>query len=259
MERRNTFDLNPENYDRHRPGYAGELYREIFRYSGLDGSMRALEIGIGTGLATRPILEKGCEVIAVEAGRNLAAYVSKKFEGFSNFRVVCADFEAFEPEERFDLVYSATAFHWIAEEVGYPKVLRLLKPGGAAALFWNRPFAARPDDSTHRAIQQVYRKYRPDAQQPVEFSERDCQKTLDALKRHGFQNIECHLFHRTRVMRAADYGRLLMTYSDHQAMGEEAMESLIAEVEAAINAHGGEIAIRDTMDLYLARRGCRSE
>jgi SAM-dependent methyltransferase len=255
MDRRRTFDLNPENYDRHRPRYAGELYREIFRYSGLNASMRALEIGIGTGLATGPVLETGCEVIAVDAGRNLAAYATEKFAQFPKFQVVCADFEVFEPDECFNLIYSATAFHWIPEDVGYPKVMRLLKPGGTAALFWNRPFVARPDDPLHRAIQEVYRRYRPEAQQPAEFSERDCQKMLDALKRHGFQDIACHLFHRTRRMRAADYGRLLMTYSDHQAMGEEAMGNLISEVEAAIEAHGGEIEIHDTMDLYLARAG----
>jgi ubiquinone/menaquinone biosynthesis C-methylase UbiE len=254
MERRMTFDQNPIHYDRHRPGYAGELYREIFRYSGLDGSMRALEIGIGTGLATEPILETGCEVIAVEAGRNLARYVEEKFAGFPNFRVVRADFESFEPEERFDLIYSATAFHWIPEEIGLPKVYRLLNPSGAAALFWNRPFVARPDDPLHRDIRKIYRKYRETDSEPVEFSERDCQKTLDALTRYGFQDVECHLFHRTRTMDARDYGGLLTTYSDHQAMGEQAMRGLIAEIEAAIEARGGEITIYDTMDLYLGRK-----
>jgi len=253
MERRMTFDLNPENYDRYRPGYAGELYLEIFRYSGLNKEMRALEIGVGTGLATKPILETGCEVIAVETGPNLAAYVREKFKDFPNFRVVCADFEAFEPEELFDLIYSATAFHWIPEETGYSKVKRLLKPGGVAAFFWNRPFAGRADDPLHIRIQEIYQKYKPSGAEPVEFSERDCQKVLDALARYGFVDIECKLFHRARSMRAAEYGRLLETYSDHQAMGEAQRHSLISEIEAAIEAHGGEIAIHDTMDLYLAR------
>ena len=250
MERRLSFDQNPENYDRHRPGYADELYREIFRYSGLNREMRALEIGVGTGLATLPILQTGCEVVAVEAGRNLASFVREKFSEYPNFRVVHSDFEAFEPEERFDLVFSATAFHWIPEEIGYPKVKRLLKPGGAVALFWNRPGR---DEALHEPIQEIYRKYRPSDPEPVEFSERDCQKVLDALARYGFSDIECKLFRRVRTMRASQYGRLLETYSDHQAMGEAQRRGLISEIEAVIEAHGGEIAIRDTMDLYLAR------
>ena len=254
MELRMTFDQNPARYDRYRPGYAAELYREIFRYSGLKRGMQALEIGIGTGLATPQVLETGCEVVAVEAGPNLAAYAREKFSGCENFRVVCSDFEAFEPDARFDLVYSATAFHWIPEETGYPKLMRLLSPGGAAALFWNRPFAGRPDEPLHQAIRKIYRKYRPAEPEPVEFSERDCRKVLGALERYGFSDIECHLFHRTRTLSAADYAGLLTTYSDHQAMGEEGRR-LISEVEAAIKACGGEIDIRDTMDLYLARRG----
>lgn len=255
MERRMTFDLDPAKYDRYRPGYAPELYREIFRYSGLNETMRVLEIGVGTGLATPPVLETGCRVTAVEAGQRLSEYARRKFSASPNFNVVCSDFEAFEPDERYDLIYSATAFHWIDEENGYPKVRRLLKPGGTTALFWNRPFVGRSDDPLHGQIQKIYRKYRPSDSAPSEFSERNCQKTLDALKKYGFSEIECRLFHRTRIMRAADYVGLLETYSDHQMMGEEKMRALEAEVEAAILLHGGEIRIFDTMDLYLARSG----
>jgi SAM-dependent methyltransferase len=255
MERRMTFDLDPARYDRYRPGYAAELYREIFRYFGLRRGMKALEVGIGTGLATPPILETGCEVVAVEAGPNLAAYVLEKFSWAANFRVVCSDFERYEPGERFDLIYSATAFHWIEEEVGYLKVLRLLKPGGAVALFWNRPFANHPGDPLHVDIRKIYRKYRPDQAEPEPFSERNCQKVLDALGRYGFIDAECRLFYRTRTLSAADYAGLLRTYSDHQAAGEDERRGLIPEIEAAIAAHGGEITLHDTMDLYLARRG----
>lgn len=255
MERRMTFDLDPARYVRHRPGYAADLYREILRYSDLKSNMKALEIGIGTGLATLPILETGCEVVAVEPGPNLAAYVRAKFAGHPNFRVVLTDFESYEPEECFDLIYSATAFHWVPEEVGYPKVKRLLKPGGTAALFWNRPYAGCPGDPMYDEIQGIYREYRSDQVEPERFSKRDCQKVLDSLERYGFMDVECHLFHRTRTLSAADYAGLLKTYSDHQTAGEGESLGLIPEIEAAVNAHGGEITIQDTMDLYLARRG----
>jgi len=254
VERRMRFDEDPANYDRHRPGYAPGLYGEIIRYSGLDKSKRALEVGIGTGKATGPILETGCDLTAVEAGPNLAEYAREKFSGRSNFRVVCSDFEAFEAEEPFDLIYSATAFHWIPEEVGYEKVRRLLKPGGAAALFWNRPFVGRPDDPLHARIRGIYRKYRPSDPEPAEFSCGKCQKTVNALLRHGFIDVECRLFRRTRAMKASDYVGLIETYSDHRAMGE-ALYAMGREIAAAIEGLGGEIRIHDTMDLYLARRG----
>jgi len=253
MERRMVFDQDPLGYDRYRPGYAEELYGEIFRYAGLNASMRALEIGVGTGLATPPILKTGCSVTAVEPGENLAAYAASKFRAHTNFKVVCCDFEDFDPDDQYDLIYSATAFHWIPEEVGFPKVYRLLTPGGAVALFWNRPFVARADDPLHMEIQSVYQKYGLSDTPPVEFSEKDCRKTLNALERHSFSDIVFRLFHRTRTMRAEDYVGLLSTYSDHVTMGMDEWRKFAGEVMAAIDAHGGVLRIYDTMDLYMAR------
>jgi SAM-dependent methyltransferase len=259
MKRRMVFDQNPMGYDRYRPDYVKELFDEIFRYAGLNASMRVLEIGIGTGLATLPILEAGCSVTAVEPGKNLASYASIKFRAHKNFKAVCCDFEDFEPDERYDLIYSATAFHWIPEEAGFPKIYRLLKPGGAVALFWNRPFVARTDDPLHMDIQNLYQKYGLSDALPVEFSEKDCRKTLDALERYGFSDIKVQLFHRTRTMSAEDYIGLLSTYSDHVSMGKDDWHKFAGEVMAAINTRGGVIRIYDTMDLYLARTGGSEE
>jgi hypothetical protein len=74
------------------------------------------------------------------------------------------------------------------------------------------------------------------------------------LERYGFIDVECHLFHRTRSLSAADYAGLLKTYSDHQAAGRTSGARPDPEVESAITAHGGEITLHDTLDLYLARR-----
>ena len=255
MERRMAFDQDPLGYDRYRPGYAAELYGEMSRYAGLKAPMRALEVGIGTGLATPPILETGCRVTAVEPGENLAVYARSKFRAHANFEVVCCDFENFEPEERYDLIYSATAFHWIPEEAGFPKVYRLLKLGGAVALFWNRPFVSRADEPLHMEIQNIYQRYGLSDAPPVEFSEKDCRKTLDALERHGFSDIELRLFYRTRTMNAEDYAGLLSTYSDRMDMETAERRKFSDEIVAAIEAHGGVLRIHDTMDRYLARRG----
>ena len=95
-----------------------------------NGGMRALEVGIGTGQATRPFLEAGCRVTAVELGEKLAAYSQVKFQNFFNLEILQGDFMKCPLQgDSFDLLYSATAFHWIPEEQGYPKALRLLKAG----------------------------------------------------------------------------------------------------------------------------------
>ena len=104
-------------------------------------------------------------------------------------------------------------------------------------------------------IQNIYQRYGLSDAPPVEFSEKDCRKTLDALERHGFSDIELRLFYRTRTMNAEDYAGLLSTYSDRMDMETAERRKFSDEIVAAIEAHGGVLRIHDTMDRYLARRG----
>ena len=63
-----TFDTVAETYEKLRPGYVKALYDRVFQYSGLNESSRAVEVGIGGGQATLPVLQTGCAVTAVEPG-----------------------------------------------------------------------------------------------------------------------------------------------------------------------------------------------
>lgn len=123
-----TFNEDAENYDRWRPGYVPKLFERIMSACDPGGTKRALEIGIGTGQATEPILKAGYHVTAVEVGDRLADYTRQKFAAYPNFHVLNMAFEGFAGmPDTYDLVYSATAFHWIPEQIGYLKALELLK------------------------------------------------------------------------------------------------------------------------------------
>ena len=114
-----TFDTVAEQYDMWRPTYVPELFNDIFEYSNISSKSCALEIGIGTGQATKPILEKGCNIMAVEIGKNLTELTRHKFKDYSNISIVNSSFQSYVCEnDSFDLVYSASAFHWIDEEKG---------------------------------------------------------------------------------------------------------------------------------------------
>ena len=69
-----TFDTVADTYAKLRPGYVAALYQDIFAYCPLDASSHAVEVGIGGGQATRPVLETGCTVTAVEPGEAYAKY-----------------------------------------------------------------------------------------------------------------------------------------------------------------------------------------
>ena len=255
MDIRLTFNEDAENYDRWRPHYCKELFQDIMAYSQIGQGGQVLEIGIGTGQATRPFLEAGCELTAIELGKDLADYSELKFREYNNFAVHHTSFEEFTgPEDSADLIYSATAFHWIPEQIGYPKVSRLLRNDGALALFWNRPFAARENDELHQNIQRIYQKYRPSTAKIIEHDTERYNAISQNLHTHGFRDIQFKLYHLTRTFSSADYISLLNTYSDHRSMTSAAREQLEDEIQAAIMQFGDVLHIYDTIDLHLARK-----
>lgn len=255
MDLRLKFNEDENNYDKYRPTYANELFSDIIRYSSLCSTSKALEIGIGTGQATLPILQTGCHVTAIELGNNLAKYVSDKFSTFSNINVINADFMEYPIEKAyFDLIYCATAFHWLPIDKGYEKVRCELCEYGTIALFWNHPFPNRKNDISNVANRRVYDKFWPSDKELFEFSEKDCQRRIDELEQFGFKDIEAKLYHRVRTLTSDEYNSLLNTYSDHRALDKEVKSAFEMEMKRAINDIGGKINIYDTMDLYLARK-----
>ncbi|MFD1175881.1 class I SAM-dependent methyltransferase [Paenibacillus puldeungensis] len=255
MDLRLTFNEDPQNYDQLRPSYVTELFDDIIHYSELTNSKSALEIGIGTGKATLPFLKTGCKVTAVELGKDLAEYVKQKFSEFRNFEVINLDFEQYTAEgNQYDLIYSATAFHWIPQELGLTKAYSLLTPGGTIALFWNHPFVGRGDDALHQEIRKAYAKYRPPEKTLTEFDESSLKPYTDALSTYGFKDVRAKIYRQTRQLNAQEYISLLNTYSDHRALEEKVKAGLEYEIAQSIDKFGGLITIYDTIDLYLAKK-----
>jgi len=255
MDKRLSFNEDVVNYDRWRPIYCKELFDDIIQYSELEQTKKAIEVGVGTGQATEPFLATGCELTAVEIGEDLAEYTKEKFKEYGNFKVYNTSFEDFEcDDDSFDILYSATAFHWIPQEIGYPKALRILKSGGTLALFWNKPFVNREDDLLHQKIQSIYRKYMPSSKKPVENDSERYDIMAKTIQSYGFKDLQVKIYHQTRVFNSSDYISLLDTYSDHRTMPEPSKQLLYSEIKNAILEHGNVIKVYDTMDLYLARK-----
>jgi len=249
-----TFNTVAAQYDRMRPTYVEELYDDIWSYGGFDGNIRAVEIGIGTGQATKPVLGRGASVTAVELGGDLAAFCRVKFAGEPRFEVVNMPFQDYEaPDGSVDLIYSASAFHWIDEQVGYRKVFNMLRPGGVFARFANHPYKDKGNEPLHEAMQIHYAKYMPRSKFHAEYDENDAKSRAEIGGKYGFADIEYKLYKRTRTFTAQQYTQLLGTYSDHIALGEK-KDEFFALIRDEINRHGGKITIYDTIDLQLHRK-----
>jgi len=260
MDLRKTFNEDIVNYDKWRPNYCSELFDLIIQTAQLNVGKTALEIGCGTGQATGPILRTGCQVTAVELGEGLAAFTAEKFKQWNSLKVVQGEFEQYRGEANsMDLVFSATAFHWIPEEIGYPRVYRFLKPGGTLALFWNRPRANSESDPLHVDIQKVYDEFRSvgkfkEVKPNIKAEAERYVHILLTLEKYGFVQAECSLFNATRLFTPGEYISLLETYSDHRSMPEPEKSRFYDKIKQTIEQHGGIMKIYDTMDLYLAKK-----
>lgn len=255
MQARETFDQDCQGYHRWRPDYPRELLEAVIRYSGAAAGTAVLEIGAGTGKATAPFVERGCRVTAVELGPQLAEFVGRRFAGAPGFGVLQGDFiDLALPAGGFELVLSATAFHWLDHRQALPRVRDCLAPGGTLALFWNHPNPNRPEDPTNRVNRQVYRRHRPDSAPPPEFCPEDCRLWEQRLAQCGFEQIESRLFHRVRELEAEAYLGLIGTYSDHRMLPRQTREAFERDMRESLGRVGGRIRIYDTLDLYLARK-----
>src|SRR3954453_6572945 len=110
---RASFDAAAGSYDRARPDYPARLFDDLTAVAGIAPPDRLLELGCGTGKATRPLLERGFRVVGGELGPRLPAEALTKLADLP-FELHVASFETWEHEPGdFALVYAATAWHWL--------------------------------------------------------------------------------------------------------------------------------------------------
>ncbi len=255
-----TFDTVAFTYEKLRPGYVKELYQTLFKYIPINENSNVVEVGSGGGQATTPILTTGCRLTAVEYGEQFSELLKEKFKEYQNFSVITGKFEdtVFE-DNAFDLVFSASAFHWVPEKTGYEKVFSMLKSGGAFARFANHPYHNTGNPALSQEIEEIYdqyyNKYYHKERKPIsEYTEQQAREQAMIAGKYGFSDISYELFYRERIFSAEEYIELLGTYSDHIAIIENIRTEFFAKIEEAINKHGGMITIYDTIDLQLARK-----
>jgi hypothetical protein len=156
-------------------------------------------------------------------------------------------------------VFSASAFHWIPEGIGYKKVFSMLKSGGAFARFANHPYRAKENPALSGELDKIYdeyyyKYYHKKHEILTEYTDAQAKARAMLAEKYGFAEIQYALFYRKRVFSAKEYVELLGTYSDHIAMEDSTRQPFFLKIEEAINRHGGTITVSDTIDLQLARK-----
>jgi ubiquinone/menaquinone biosynthesis C-methylase UbiE len=132
--RRTLFDGVAELYDASRRGYPSHVIDFVVTTAGLGPGSRVLEVGCGTGQLTEGLTRFGFEVTAIDIGPSMIEAARRRL-GSPSVTLHVAAFEDFPgADASFDLIISATAFHWVDPEVKFRKPARLLRPGGWLAL-----------------------------------------------------------------------------------------------------------------------------
>ncbi|MCF3965093.1 class I SAM-dependent methyltransferase [Streptomyces fuscigenes] len=131
-----SFDAVAELYDTARPGYPPALFDAVEELAGrpLDGA-RVLDVGAGTGIATRLLLARGARVTAVEPGPGMAGRLHAVRPDVPLVRAI-GDALPFAGATA-DVITYAQSWHWTDRVRAFDEAMRVLRPGGTLALFWN--------------------------------------------------------------------------------------------------------------------------
>lgn len=134
-----SFESVAPQYDLARPSYPSGVYDLL---EPLDG-VRALDVGAGTGIATRQLASRGARVVAVDRGPLVLAHAVARAPGL---RAVVADGAAL-PVRRgaVDLVCFAQSWHWLDPTTRCAEVHRVLGDGGRWAGWWSHARADSED------------------------------------------------------------------------------------------------------------------
>jgi SAM-dependent methyltransferase len=231
---RRTFDSAADLYERARPDYPADLYGELLRLTNLRRDDRLLEVGCATGKATAPLARLGFRITCIEVGDELAKAARRNLEPFPAVKVIHAAFEDWTPgpAEQFDLVFAATAWHWIDPKIRYGKAAELLRPGGHLA-FWSATHVfPEGGDPFFQEIQEVYDEIGegvpPGTRWPRPGELPDSRGEIEASG--FFEDVVLRHFDWEVVYNADEYLALLDTFSGHIAMASWQRDRLYAEI-----------------------------
>jgi SAM-dependent methyltransferase len=254
-ERSKLFDEEAERYDRYRPAYPDAVIDELLGPE--PRTLAVLDVGCGTGIASRQMADRGDTVLGVEVAPRMSEIARSH-----GIDVELSSFEAWDAAGRtFDRVTSAQAWHWLDLPVATAKAASLLRPGGTLGLIWN---AGCQPDALADALEHVYASVVPRgghrvfrgyaADRPA-----DVRTGLDAELAAisavpDLTEPTMKWFPWTRTYRRDEWLNQLLSRSDHTALEPDVLDRLLEGIGAAIDDHGGAFVMSFETVLITATR-----
>jgi SAM-dependent methyltransferase len=249
-ERALSFGSGAPDYERYRPGYPDQLVVQIADYAGRP-LRTALEIGAGTGKATRVFVAAGVDVLATEPDAGMLAELRRHVP--SAVRTLQRPFEDLAGTGPFDLVFAAAAMHWTDPVDRWPRVAALLEPDGVFASFGGQVGLADRDlDGEVRQAREPFladdEVASPDgtpAHAPMQWPGSELVGSAD------FTDVRQVVIERRPVMSAADYLGHLSTISAYRVLPDNVRAEAFASIRDVLP---DEVRLVADIVLHLARR-----
>jgi SAM-dependent methyltransferase len=256
-EGRQLFGYDPASYDLARPGHPERVYEILATRCGLERGAHVLEIGPGTGQATRRLLERGASLVVVEPNEQLADYLEVTFGDRVEVRRTALEDATFPPAS-FHLATAASSFHWVNEVVGLGTIHAALRPGGWIALWWTLFGEGSEPDAFIRATTPLLEGL--DSSPTKGLTGRpahalDVDARTSALDAAGFVDVQHELVRWESSWDSSGIRALYGSFSPILRLDDEERTRLLDEIALiAERDFGGRVERSLTTSLYTARK-----
>jgi SAM-dependent methyltransferase len=234
-----SFNEVPEVYDRVRPSYPVDLFDVLFQM--LPAEPKIVEVGPGTGQATKDLLARGAFVHAIEIGPKMAAKLRSNLPS-DRLSIGVGDFEAFEVVAgENDAVFSATAYHWISRRAQTDRPAAILRPGGLVAIVDAIQVDSPDDAGFFAAAQPIYERYGEGHTGPPAPTRGNVDPAIRSVfdTDRGFDSVAVHQYDWNQTYNATGYRTLMLSYSGTQMMEETDRLGLLDDVEHLVHSDFG--------------------
>jgi SAM-dependent methyltransferase len=257
-------------YEDIRPSYPEKLIQDVISKTDLKLKDRLLEIGAGTGKATIQFAEKGFRVQAIELGENMAEILKDKCADLPNVSIDVVSFKdwIYLINHKYDMIYSAQAFHWLDKDIKYKKCHDLLKEKGYLVLFWYNPCDSKSsatieiDEEVNRIVDRYVSNYYTNKGDPERrandgVSNNDERKAeIEASGLFAF--VEKLVYTQEVKNTSSQYLKAMKSVpafaSILDGLDDKIIEKMDREIEDVINNHEGYVSRMFQFSLYITQK-----